>query len=101
MGYQGYCIDMTAREDQLVAMDQSNADAVSSASGESGPKPSPPADTASANGTVIHGNSLEANDRNKLHVILQGREVEDGNQNEEMFERSIVSCNHCKERILF
>ncbi|CBQ67718.1 conserved hypothetical protein [Sporisorium reilianum SRZ2] len=100
MGYQGYCIDVAAdvRDDQVVAATDAltlDAAAVSGASTGSGPEPSRAAGTASANGTVINAASHK-----KLHVILQGREVEDGNQNEEMFERSIVSCNHCKERIL-
>lgn len=40
----------------------------------------------------------------RLHVILQGREVPDSETSMEtayMFERSIITCNHCKERIVF
>ncbi|SPO19979.1 uncharacterized protein UTRI_00370_B [Ustilago trichophora] len=44
--------------------------------------------------------------RKRLHVILQGREeigaeAQNGKDIEEMFERSIVTCNHCKSRIKF
>lgn len=39
-----------------------------------------------------------------LHVILQGREAPDSEASKEtayMLERSIITCNHCKERIVF
>lgn len=42
--------------------------------------------------------------RKRLHVILIGREspeAEDRGKNEELFERSIVTCNQCKQRIVF
>ncbi|TKY90545.1 hypothetical protein EX895_000543 [Sporisorium graminicola] len=101
MGYQGYCIDM-ASDARDAAMGDSDVHTVISASSAGpGPGPSCPAGTTSADDTVTHNDIPDGNARKRLHVILQGREVEDGNQNEEMFERSMVSCNHCKERILF
>lgn len=39
-----------------------------------------------------------------LHVILQGREMPDSktsNDTAYMLERSVITCNHCKERIVF
>lgn len=113
MGYQGYCIDMTtatqdAGEVSMVTLTEgSNV----SADGCSDAEPklanaagTSPIDTAESldlcSQALANGRRLDAM-RKKLHVILQGREVEDAGQNEEMFERSIVSCNHCKERIGF
>ncbi|KAF6766802.1 hypothetical protein PSEUBRA_000331 [Kalmanozyma brasiliensis GHG001] len=75
MGFQGYCIDMGMFSD-VAAQTAKTDESVDASAGRAGT-------------------------RKRLHVILQGREMEDGRQNEEMFERSIVSCNHCKERILF
>lgn len=91
MGFQGYCIDVrTCSDGDLLT--ESRLSAEGSATN---------AETKVDSNESIVSSEGQAASRKRLHVILQGREVEDGKQNEEMFERSIVSCNHCKQRIVF
>ncbi len=88
MGFHGYCIDMrTASDGDLLTESRSLAEG-SATNAETKVESNGPSEGQAAS-------------RKRLHVILQGREVEDGKQNEEMFERSIVSCNHCRQRIAF
>lgn len=122
MGYQGYCTDVATTGPGPDTVDDA-ADAPSQAAkvrldlgGCSGAQSE--VELGAIGGTLLHGDTdamgttgIEAGHtqktiRRRLHVILQGREemgtkAEDRMENEEMFERSIVTCNHCKERIKF
>ncbi|GAC95581.1 hypothetical protein PHSY_003157 [Pseudozyma hubeiensis SY62] len=110
MGFQGYCIDMATTMPKIEAgelnlsIDGGAVHADKRIDAEEGVSkgdstmhsgPGPESDGA------LTGSACQDLTRHRLHVILQGREVEDAEQNEEMFERSLVSCNQCKARIVF
>lgn len=123
MGYQGYCIDVVITSPDLDrdAADTGGNDAkvrldllrCSGAETELEQDPT----KGSGEGTLDTDTCVtstggdeeilvEKTSKRRLHVILQGREeigtkAEDRMENEEMFERSIVICNRCKERIKF
>ena len=123
IGYQGYCIDVTtARHLWRFAANPTpiSAQFGSEARGCSGSETRVPPTTkdASLEDDISEpyrlssgvgnndGHSRQNATNRRLHIILQGREElgvegEDRRQNEEMFERSIVTCNRCKERIMF
>ncbi|SPO20893.1 uncharacterized protein UTRI_00370 [Ustilago trichophora] len=129
MGYQGYCIDMMTETDW--GEGAADAPTIGSKvrdehHGCSGTESDPEKRRATGSGaggkagadSVENRNSLGSSSyckdlvarpdatRRRLHVILQGREesgaeAENRKDIEEMFERSIVTCNHCKSRIKF
>lgn len=117
MGYQGYCIDMmTTPMPHEVSADVStigtgerpdhgryrDPEGRSEASGAT-------VDIDTSMDTEVQGNRISSgrdNDIKRMHIVLLGREevgtnMGDREQHEEMFERSIVTCNHCKDRISF
>ncbi len=105
MGYQGYCIEMVT-ESGITAASLANAptpqlqlrpdfdeDGIADAELDA---------AARADGRP----GQEATRRRRLHILLLGREevtakAKDRNETEEMLERSIVTCNYCKQRIVF
>lgn len=98
IGYQGYCVDMATT---TADMGTDVMEPISFTCAKAVIDP----DVGACNGLVdsdaFDGYHRQGATRKRLHVILQGREVEDAKQNEEMFERSMVSCNRCKERVVF
>lgn len=110
MGYQGYCIDMvttmpkTEASEVDISMNGGAARAYKFIDAEEGVSKSDStmhAGPGHDSDDTLTGSACQDVTRKRLHVILQGREVEDAEHNEEIFERSIVSCNQCKERVVF
>ncbi|SNX81630.1 uncharacterized protein MEPE_00335 [Melanopsichium pennsylvanicum] len=130
MGFQGFCIDVMTTTGQesnqdiaaaCVPTDSTNRIVCSSGTQQAQPESTPAAELQASNKST--GEDLDTgcqqNTKQKtiptprqLHVILQGREEEhfgavtgtaadQNKENEEMFETSLVICNHCKERIKF
>ena len=122
MGYQGYCIDMMTGPDEAESAGnaptktrivratpqgcsgtESRLERTEISGGAASPSGKEFQEKSSGSDGEAHRQDAT---RKRLHVILQGREeigaeAEYRKENEEMFERSIVTCNHCKERIKF
>jgi hypothetical protein len=86
MGYEGYCIELNSPKQLSVP---SSDEPLKS----SGPEPPSTAEAAASTG-------------DRLHIVLQGREDTDATlggwkHNEQLWVRSIVTCNHCKAPIRF
>lgn len=103
IGFQGFCLGKAERDAVGLHAETSDQEAVRNVGAQEELVSESDAEgsiNSTAEGPDGERQVREA-DAQKLHVILQGREVEDGIENEEMFERSLVHCNHCKERIVF
>ncbi|SPO42899.1 uncharacterized protein PSANT_00583 [Moesziomyces antarcticus] len=86
MGYEGYCIELNSPKQLSV----------------------PPSDgpLKSSRPAIPLSPDEAASEADRLHVVLQGREDTDATlggwtHNEQLWMRSIVTCNHCKAPIRF
>lgn len=104
MGYQGYCIAILMDSDLHEDLEKGSANVIESHGYIDGDGN---VERKSEPGAEPEDNLRSQNEsRRRLHVILTEREevgadAEERKQNEDMFERSLVTCNHCKERIVF